>query len=154
MITAPGRTSFSILVADDEPAIRLLIARYLRACGHRVTEAANGRKAWEDFSARGHPPDLVIADLVMPEMGGLELLAALRKENPTLPVLLISGFFGDEISLVRALDRRTEFLQKPFNLKTLATALQILTETAPALKTNAVRRPGLRRAVPPATANS
>jgi CheY-like chemotaxis protein len=78
-----------ILVIDDEPHIRRLIGRILNGAGHIVHEADNGRDGIELFH-RVHPA-LVIIDIVMPEMEGIEVIRALHEEAPSIPILAISG---------------------------------------------------------------
>jgi len=79
----------TILVADDDDAVRRLVARLLRDNGYRVLSAANGDEALAHAEAA---PDLLIADLVMPPSGGLELAEKLRAHVPRLAVLHMSGF--------------------------------------------------------------
>jgi len=78
-----------ILIIDDEPSIRDTLERILRRDGHEVEKAADGRRALEAVSAR--PPDLVITDIYMPEMDGIEFLLSLNEATPDIPVVAISG---------------------------------------------------------------
>jgi DNA-binding response OmpR family regulator len=78
-----------ILVIDDEPRMRRLIARILVGAGHLVHQADNGKDGIGLFH-RVHPV-LVITDIVMPDMEGIELIRELRQEAPTIPILAISG---------------------------------------------------------------
>ena len=78
-----------ILIIDDEPHIRRLIVRILNGAGHTVHEADNGRDGIELFH-RAHPA-LVITDIVMPDMEGIEVIRELRQEAPTIPILAITG---------------------------------------------------------------
>jgi len=107
----PGR----LLVVDDTEANRDLLARRLRALGHDVAIAKNGREALDSLAARD--TDLVLLDIMMPEMDGFEVLERLR-EDPArrhVPVIMISAV--DEIdSVVRAIELgATDYLPKPFN---------------------------------------
>jgi CheY-like chemotaxis protein len=81
-----------ILVADDEMAIRLLYSEELKEEGYEVYTAANGREALEIIQKV--PLDLVILDIKMPEMDGIEALRQIKEKNPDLPVLL-STAYGD-----------------------------------------------------------
>lgn len=122
-------TCHSTLIVDDESAIRGLIARFLSAHGMTVLEAENGRVALERLDAAGTSIteiSLVIADLMMPEMGGIQLMERLRQRNPNLPVLLISGFYEDQTTLTKALVGPTNLLAKPFSLQALTTAVNNL----------------------------
>jgi DNA-binding NtrC family response regulator len=78
-----------ILVVDDDAALLKSISRYLRTLGHEVAEAADGRKAVT--ALRAGPVDVVLTDINMPEMDGIELLAAVRAEDARVPVIAISG---------------------------------------------------------------
>ena len=82
---APG----SVLLVDDEPMLRRIYRRQLTAAGFEVVEAANGRIALELTRVREF--DVVVSDIRMPDMGGLELVERLSLEAPGLPVVLVSG---------------------------------------------------------------
>ena len=84
--------SATILTVDDEYVLRQSIVAYLEDSGFDVLEAENGKEGLEVF--KEHKPDLVLTDLQMPVMGGLELLSELAKEAPNTPVLVISGAGG------------------------------------------------------------
>ncbi len=88
-VTYPGR----VLLVDDEPELRRLLRRSLSRAGFEVVEASHGRAALE--LARQSSFDVVISDVRMPCMGGLELLERLQLEEPSLPVVLMSG--SDEL---------------------------------------------------------
>src|SRR4030095_4106184 len=99
MAASAGAT---ILLADDEPAIRLLIETALSAEGYRVLAAKNGYEALEVSDRRGADIDLVITDMCMPYIGGSELIAALQARRATLKCLCITAFAMD-----RELDRKS-----------------------------------------------
>jgi CheY-like chemotaxis protein len=106
-------TPATILVADDDAPIRRLIATSLRAAGHTVLEAATADEA---LGQAREAPDLLIADLVMPSLGGLELATMLRSKLPRLAVLHMSGYqprtdFNSDASAT--------LLSKPFTLAEL-----------------------------------
>lgn len=91
-----------ILVVDDSQVERLLIEGLLRKNpNYRVESAANGKEALAKIAAR--PPDLVVTDLVMPEMDGLQLVRAVRRQHSDIPVILITAY-GDESTAVEALE--------------------------------------------------
>ncbi len=101
----------SVLLAEDNPAIRELAARTLREAGYRVTEAENGATARELAETVGEEFDLLVTDVVMPGQTGRELAAILRKARPSLPVVFMSGYSdvaGD------GHDPADPFLAKPF----------------------------------------
>jgi signal transduction histidine kinase/CheY-like chemotaxis protein len=103
-----------ILVAEDEPLVRAVTARVLRRVGYTVIEAADGEQALQ--MARDHKPpiDMVISDVVMARLGGLELARRLTKERPGLPILLVSGYNREEMLSADDAARAIGFLQKPF----------------------------------------
>jgi CheY-like chemotaxis protein len=92
MAEAAGAT---ILLADDEPAIRSLIGAALSAEGYRVLEAKNGYEALQVFDKRGADIDLLITDMCMPYIGGTELIAALQARRASLKCLCISAYEVD-----------------------------------------------------------
>jgi PAS domain S-box-containing protein len=118
--TMLGGGTESVLVAEDEPAVRAIIARSLREYGYPVIEARDGFHALELAEAAAAPPDLVIADVVMPGMGGKQLAESLRARWPTLPVLFTSGYTGLDAAQRGLLDQGDEFMQKPLEPGALA----------------------------------
>src|SRR5919202_6150767 len=88
-----------VLVVDDEPDIRQLVAHLLRRAGHEVTEADNGRAALR--SLHTSPPDLVVLDVSMPELDGWQTLERIR-DLSDVPVLMLTAR-GDELERVRGL---------------------------------------------------
>jgi signal transduction histidine kinase len=101
----------TILLAEDEPAIRRLAASALRKAGYHVLEAANGREATELAAHHNGPIDAVITDVVMPEMGGLELAVGVRRLGHRARVLYMSGYPEAAASSV---DPADSVLAKPF----------------------------------------
>ena len=87
-----------ILVADDEQNIIKLLRLYLRNEGYEVVAAADGRQALERFSAES--PDLVLLDLMMPELGGLEVCTEIRKRSD-VPVIMLTARSDDVDKIVR-----------------------------------------------------
>ena len=113
----PGKES--ILVVEDEPRVRSMTRRMLVRNGYRVVEAENGHEAL-DLYARTEPPvDLILTDVVMPEMGGVEMVSRLREGSDNVPVLMMSGYLGEGALSSEGLGDATLFLQKPFTQNTL-----------------------------------
>lgn len=116
-----------ILVVDDDPGVRGALARALERRGHEVTLAANGiegARLWREAAS-----DLVILDIHMPEMDGIELLAQLRSLHPTVPILMVSGGAQTrKLDLLRSsqLMGATAELGKPFTLAELYGAVDRL----------------------------
>ena len=100
----------TILLVEDEPAVRQLFAQALSRAGYKVLEARNGQEAMKVFDEHGDRIDLLLTDLRMPYMGGAELAHQLRGRRRTLKLLCISGYPG-------ALDQDVgaDFLAKPFS---------------------------------------
>ncbi|GAA3752873.1 SpoIIE family protein phosphatase [Micromonospora maritima] len=107
---APAR----VLVADDNADMREYLTRLLRSAGHRVEAVADGRAALE--AARTRTPDLVVSDVMMPRLDGLQLVAALRTDPRTAgtPVLLLSARAGQEASIEGLEAGADDYLVKPF----------------------------------------
>ncbi len=113
----PG--SERILLVEDEGGVLRFVRRALESLGYRVVAARNGLEALKVLEETGRRIQLVIADVVMPEMGGDELAAEVRRIHPDLPVLFMSGYHEAGDSPVLA-EGREFFLQKPFTPETLA----------------------------------
>jgi two-component system, cell cycle sensor histidine kinase and response regulator CckA len=112
-----------LLVCDDDDEVRELLVSVLRIRAYQVLEARNGKHALEVAANHGGPIDLLITDLVMPELSGTQLAAELRKSRPTLKVLFISGYTQDDSVLSGTLDPGSQFLAKPFLPGELARAV-------------------------------
>jgi two-component system, cell cycle sensor histidine kinase and response regulator CckA len=114
----------TILLVEDEEGLRALNARGLKSRGYNVVEAGNGIEAIAALAREGGEVDLVVSDVVMPEMDGPTLLKELRKKNPDLKIIFVSGYAEDafEKSLPEA--SAYNFLAKPFTLKQLVSAVK------------------------------
>ena len=105
-----------VLVVDDEPPIRKLLRMGLETQGYRTMDASNAKTALELMSDK---PDLVILDLGLPDMQGLELLRQIRAAREDLPVVVLSSR-GDEVAKVAALDQGADdYVTKPFGMEEL-----------------------------------
>jgi PAS domain S-box-containing protein len=112
----------TVLVVEDEPVVRAVAARSLERGGFRVLQASDGGAALALVDRNG-PPDLVLTDLMMPEMGGGELARRLRERWPALPILFMSGYSVGELLRQGALDSGREIIQKPFTPDALVRAV-------------------------------
>jgi two-component system, cell cycle sensor histidine kinase and response regulator CckA len=108
-----------ILVIDDEPALRELCQRMLENSNYKVTVAASGGDALRLVEGNMLRPDLILTDVVMPEMSGKDLVEGLKKMLPDLKVLFMSGYTDDAIVHHGILDPETPFIQKPFGMNDL-----------------------------------
>jgi len=118
--TADLTGSESILLVEDEDAVRVFSARALRNKGYRVVEAKSGEAALVCFQEQPQGFDLLITDVVMPQMDGIELLRQVRSRYPELKVIFISGYAEDRFRDQMGSDALVSFLPKPFSLKQLA----------------------------------
>lgn len=111
---APGQAApdarETILLVEDEPAVRQLFAQALTRAGYRVYEARNGQEALKVFDQHGDSIDLLLTDIRMPFMGGTELAQQLRARRRTLKLLCVSGYSGGANS-----ELTSDFLAKPFS---------------------------------------
>ena len=127
----PGRGDGEVvLVVEDEPTVRSVIARALREYGYRVLEAGSGVEALEVASRQPAPAQLVIADVVMPGMNGGQLAARLRDRWPGTPVLFTSGYTGSDAVSRGLLEQGREFIQKPLDPDDLARRVREILDAA------------------------
>jgi two-component system cell cycle sensor histidine kinase/response regulator CckA len=111
---ARGAAFETVLVCEDDDGVRQLIANVLSLRGYAVLEAQSGRHALEVAAKQRDAIDLLVTDLVMPGLGGIELAAKLRERAPRLIVLYISGYTEQATLLSGPLGPDTHFLPKPF----------------------------------------
>lgn len=112
--------SGTILLVEDEDAVRVFSARALRNKGYQVLEAKNGEAAMQQLSGSGPRVDLLITDVVMPQMDGPTLARTVRQIRPDLKVIFISGYAEDRFKDELDGPGIAHFLPKPFSLKQLA----------------------------------
>ncbi len=110
----------TVLVAEDEETVRRFVRIVLEREGFRVLEAENGMEALAVFETADPVPDVLLTDVVMPQMGGKDLAKRLLEVRPELSVIFMSGFVRDSELLEGLNDRRAPFLQKPFDIEELA----------------------------------
>ncbi len=110
----PPRGNETVLLVEDDDLLRKLGVRVLGAAGYRVIAAENGQDALATLAAEPTSIDLVVTDVVMPEMGGRDLIERLRVDQPDLPVLYVSGYTANAIVHEGVLEDGVEFLGKPY----------------------------------------
>jgi two-component system cell cycle sensor histidine kinase/response regulator CckA len=114
----------TILLVEDEDAVRNFGSRALRSRGYTVIEAQSGVDALEQVGNRIDDIDLVVSDVVMPEMDGPTLLRELRQRNPDLKVIFVSGYAEEAFRKNLPEGQQFDFLPKPFSLKQLVEAVK------------------------------
>jgi two-component system cell cycle sensor histidine kinase/response regulator CckA len=114
----------TILLVEDEEGLRALNARGLRSRGYTVVEAENGVEAMEVLDEQGGAIDLVVSDVVMPEMDGPTLLRAMREKNPDIKFIFVSGYAEDAFEKSLPEGQQFDFLPKPFTLSQLVAAVK------------------------------
>jgi two-component system cell cycle sensor histidine kinase/response regulator CckA len=114
----------TILLVEDEEGLRSLNARGLRSRGYSVIEASNGVEALEALEEKEGAVDLVVSDVVMPEMDGPTLLKTMRGKNPDLKIIFVSGYAEDAFEKSLPENQQFAFLPKPFTLSQLVAAVK------------------------------
>lgn len=116
--TKPPFLSATVLIAEDERPVRDAVERMLREQGYTVLSAVNGSEAVEIWEANNAEIDLLITDLVMPELGGIEVAQICRRIRPNLPVIFMSGFTEAASANAEMFSEAEAFLEKPFHRAT------------------------------------
>jgi CheY-like chemotaxis protein len=109
----------TVLLVEDEAGVRELMWKILTDHGHTVLEARHGRDALTVAAAHDHPIQLLVSDVVMPEMGAGELVDHLLAQRPDMKVLFVSGYTNDEIIRRGINQKQAAFIQKPFTAEEL-----------------------------------
>lgn len=116
-----------ILLVEDEDPVRAFVKRALEMDGHTVAEAADGEDAIDLFLANRGSFDLLLTDIRMPIMDGIELAGLVRQQNPSIPILLMTGFADQRERASSLAVIVTDVLTKPFSLVDLrATVAKVL----------------------------
>jgi len=119
-----------ILIVDDDPSMRFALSESLEACGYEVESADNGSEALQKFQARSF--GIVVTDMRMPRLGGMDVLKGVKKISPQTPVILITAY-GTVSTAVEAMkEGASEFIMKPFSLDDLqAVVKKVLASSIP-----------------------
>jgi two-component system, cell cycle sensor histidine kinase and response regulator CckA len=115
---APNDEREVVLVVDDESTVRRFARRVLIEHGYDVHEASDGSEALEVVGSLYDRLDVVVSDIVMPRVNGVELLRQLAMVRPELPVILMSGYAGPQLA-ERGIEAPCSILTKPFSAETL-----------------------------------
>lgn len=127
---AAPRGSETILLADDEPPILKVARRILESAGYRVLTASDGAKALEVAAAHNGTIDLLLTDMVMPELGGRQVADKLRADRPGLRVLYLSGYTDTAAARQGLMEPGAAFLQKPFSSDSLVRRVREVLDVA------------------------
>ena len=138
----------TLLLAEDEEAVRQSAREFLTLQGYIVLEAANGAEALALAQAYDGPIDLMITDVVMPQMGGAKLAADLASDRPDMKVLFVSGYAETTFQRHGEIDVTTHFLQKPFSLKAMARKIREVLDAEKSLQRQ-LRRDNAGHTAPP-----
>jgi CheY-like chemotaxis protein len=114
--------ALKILLVDDEDLVRSTMPMMLGFVGHQVTPVAGGQEAL-DYLADHEVPDLILLDMNMPGMTGMETWTEIRKRFKDLPILVATGFLEDRVSVALAADPRAAAIAKPYSLREFQSAL-------------------------------
>ena len=120
---ANGPGTRTVLLAEDEPTVRLMMKRVLERAGYTVLHASTGEEALELANAHASTIDALVTDVIMPGMGGSELSRRLRQARPGIRVLHVSGYTAGALRQHEVLDSGAAFLQKPFSSQTFLAKL-------------------------------
>ncbi|MEH6404539.1 MAG: response regulator [Sneathiella sp.] len=119
-----------ILLAEDDNSVRYFLARSLENAGHEVMAFADGEDALPVLEAG--PYDLLITDIVMPGMDGIELARLAKKVRASLPVIFITGFSAVNVKAIESVGGINQMISKPFHLNSLVEAVdRVLCDNAP-----------------------
>ena len=113
-----------ILLVEDDERVRLMLKDLLESEGYEIEEASNGREALQSFASS--PPDLVLTDLVMPDTEGIEMIIKMRKSNPNVKIVAMSGGV-DYLNLAKQLGA-VRTLTKPFSNQAVLDVVQATLE--------------------------
>jgi signal transduction histidine kinase len=117
----PCKGTETLLLIEDEVSVRHLTASVLRSCGYIVHEAGDGVEGLQLVSSEHGPEfDLIVTDVIMPRMGGRELVENVRRKHPEIKVLFVSGYTNDALADFSALGPGIAFQEKPFSPRQLA----------------------------------
>ncbi len=124
----PGKGRGTVLLVDDEESIRIIGSALLKAMGFSVMTAPNGRDALDKYREHGSEIDLILLDLMMPVMSGIDTFQALRGINPEIPIVICSGYSVEGIMEELKNDHHAAVIQKPYKPEQLRNTLMKLLE--------------------------
>lgn len=129
-------TMAHILIAEDDDSMRQFLTMALEKAGHHVTSCADGLAAFYAVEAIGETIDLLLADIVMPGMDGIELSQKAARMHPHIKVLFITGFSAIALDKAGGANTETRIMSKPFHLNDLVTQVTDLLDKPPESKSS------------------
>lgn len=127
MVTAEGHGE-TVLLADDEESVRKVTSEVLKNMGYRVLEARDGEEAWLLFESNRDDISLIITDIVMPKLGGVDLANHVREQLHDIPIIFITGYDKEKSLRLKSGIDQSIVLMKPFSIEKLSQSIQILIE--------------------------
>jgi len=124
----PPKGSETVLLVDDEEGVRKLVCAILTSNGYSVIEAGNGQAALAAYEKNSHKVDMVLTDVVMPQMDGFELVERLTEKNPGVKILFMSGYRDNPVGSAENKPTRP-FLHKPFTPDVLLSKVREILDT-------------------------
>jgi CheY-like chemotaxis protein len=124
VMPVPRAGSGTVLVVEDEAVIRDITTRILRRAGYEVVAVAGGAEAIERLADGGPPIDVIITDVIMPNMSGISLAEAVLDRHPRVGVVFLSGYTAETLNVERLTDRGAVFVAKPVTARQLVLAVQ------------------------------
>ncbi|HVZ33750.1 MAG TPA: response regulator, partial [Polyangiaceae bacterium] len=134
--------SESVLVVEDDDQVRAVIVRTLLGLGYQTLEASSGRQALDVLASPPKAIDLVLTDVVIPELGGFELAETLHRERPGMPVLLMSAYEDASLRRRASLPQHSAIIHKPVTSHSLATRVRAALDSG---RVEGVARSGMPR---------
>ncbi len=116
-----------VLIAEDEKVMRFMITDFLESFGYQVLQSDNGLDAYVLW--KKERPDILVTDINMPKMNGVDLLKKIKEKEPNFPVVLITGVNVEKVKSIVSENNADGFLTKPFKMKDLIRVLQTLTNS-------------------------
>ena len=120
----------TLLVADDHEGIREMVRSALEGCGYRILLAVNGEEAIRTFENHVNEISLVVVDMVMPRIGGLEAAKRMKQIRPELPVIFTTGYSSDNEALTKVIEEGGVVVEKPFDPRKLARRVRELLDAS------------------------
>jgi two-component system, cell cycle sensor histidine kinase and response regulator CckA len=126
----PSPPSPTILVVEDDPAVRRVLVLWLESLGHDVLTAGNGAEALEVICERHDEIDLIVSDVIMPVMSGRRLFETLRRRGYEHPLLFVTGYCKDALHDLGIIGHDADVLQKPCDFAIFADKVQAMLAAA------------------------